>query len=148
VFLLRGPRVDRLQVNQAPLMIRLVFPFDISTDRKDIWRDKEKIFAFAETLLTDQEVSNAKGHGHRLFFRTPRLRGEYARLRASEQPQPMAPNHFLRTAGHSAREVADEGSTEGGINELLAFMYGEITESMMNDSPSLVRTARRRKSNR
>jgi hypothetical protein len=55
-------------------------------------------------------------------------------LRASELPQPMPPTHFLRVAGQSAREVADDGSTEGGITEILAMMNGEVTKRLMTRS--------------
>ena len=46
----------------------------------------------------------------------------------------MPPTHFLRIAGQSAREVADDGSTEGGITESLAMMNGEVMEELMTDS--------------
>ena len=55
----------------------------------------------------------------------------------------MPPTHFLRIAGQSAREVADDGSTEGGITESLAMMNGEVTKSLMTSS--LVIKAARRK---
>ena len=46
----------------------------------------------------------------------------------------MPPTHFLRVAGQSARDVADDGSTEGGITESLAMMNGEVTKSLMTSS--------------
>ena len=66
--------------------------------------------------------------------RRVKLRGENSWLRASELPQPMPPTHFLRVAGQSARDVADDGSTEGGITESLAMMNGEVTKSIMTSS--------------
>tara|TARA_B100001939_G_scaffold288633_1_gene259569 strand:- start:536 stop:940 length:405 start_codon:yes stop_codon:yes gene_type:complete len=66
--------------------------------------------------------------------RRPKRRGEASWLRASELPQPMPPTHFLRIAGQSAREVADDGSTEGGITESLAMMNGEVTKNLMTSS--------------
>ena len=54
----------------------------------------------------------------------------------------MPPTHFLRIAGQSAREVADDGSTEGGITESLAMMNGEITEALMTKS-TVLKDARR-----
>ena len=56
----------------------------------------------------------------------------------------MPPTHFLRIAGQSAREVADDGSTEGGITESLAMMNGEITEALMTKSAVLKDTRRNR----
>ncbi len=137
VLLLRGPEIDQLKIDHAPRMQRLVFPFEFTHDRKEIEKDREKIIEFATTLLPDGEFSNGKG-GRGLFMgankRQAKLRGEDAWLRASELPQPMPPTHFLRVAGQSAREVADDGSTEGGITESLAMMNGEVTKNLMTSS--------------
>ena len=139
VLLLRGPEIDQLKTDNAPFMKRLVFPFEFSHDKKEILKDREKIFKFAKTLLPAGEVSNNDG-GRGLFMgssskgRRVKLRGENSWLRASELPQPMPPTHFLRVAGQSARDVADDGSTEGGITESLAMMNGEVTKSLMTSS--------------
>ena len=145
VLLLRGPEIDQLKTDHAPRMKRLVFPFEFTHDRKGIEKDRETIIEFAKTLLPEGGVSNGKG-GRGLFMgagkRRVRLRGEDSWLRASELPQPMPPTHFLRVAGQSAREVADDGSTEGGITESLAMMNGEVTESLMT-SALVIGAARR-----
>ena len=150
VLLLRGPEIDRLKTDNAPLVKRLVFPFEFTHDRQGIEKDREKIFEFAKTLLPGGKVSKGDG-GRGLFMgagkgRKVKLRGEKSWLRASELPQPMPPTHFLRIAGQSAREVADDGSTEGGITESLAMMNGEVPKSLMTDS--LVMKAARRKNTR
>ncbi|MDF1843151.1 MAG: hypothetical protein P1U77_17070, partial [Rubripirellula sp.] len=75
--------------------------------------------------------SGGKRSGSR---RAGKRSGNEGWLRASELEQPMPPTHFLRIAGQSAREVADDGSTEGGITEALAMMNGEITKSLMTNS--------------
>ncbi len=132
-LLMRGPEVDSLKTDHAPLMERLIFPFEIAHDKKRIVSDREKIFDFAKTLLPDNKISAGKG-GRGLFMNAPKLRKRDTWLRASELPQPMPPTHFLRVAGQSAREVADDGSTEGGISESLAMMNGAITKSLMTTS--------------
>ena len=137
VLLLRGTEIDQLKTDNAPMMKRLVFPFEFAHDKKEIAKDQAKILDFAKTLLPDGEASNGKS-GRGLFMGTSKRkvkrRGEDAWLRASELPQPMPPTHFLRVAGQSAREVADDGSTEGGITESLAMMNGETTKSLMSNS--------------
>ena len=55
----------------------------------------------------------------------------------------MPPTHFLRIAGQSAREVADDGSTEGGITESLMMMNGEFTKTFMNSS-LIIKAAQRK----
>ena len=147
VLLLRGPEIDYLKTDNAPMMKRLVFPFEFTHDRKGIAEDREKIFEFAKTLLPDGKVSNGDG-GRGLFMGTNKrrikLRGDTSWLRASELPQPMPPTHFLRIAGQSAREIADDGSTEGGITESLAMMNGEVTTSLMTNSLT-IKTAQKEK---
>lgn len=147
VLLLRGPEIDQLKIDNAPSIERLVFPFEFTHDRKGIAKDREKIFEFAKTLLPNGKVSNGDG-GRGLFLgtsgRRTKLRGEESWLRASELPQPMPPTHFLRVAGQSAREVADDGSTEGGITESLAMMNGEVTKSLMTNS-LVMNTSRKKK---
>ena len=147
VLLQRGAEIDRLKTNNAPVMERLVFPFEFSHDTKRIVQDREKIFDFAKTLLPDGQFPNGEG-GRGLFLGTSqrrvKLRGGDSWLRASELPQPMPPTHFLRIAGQSSREVADDGSTEGGITESLMMMNGEFTKSLMNTS--LIIKAAQRKS--
>ena len=147
VLLLRGPEIDQLKTDNAPMMERLVFPFEFTHDRKGIAEDREKILAFAKTLVPKGEASNGGG-GRGLFMnsskRKVKQRGQAAWLRASELPQPMPPTHFLRIAGQSAREVADDGSTEGGITESLAMMNGEVIENLMSNS-SVIKTAGRQK---
>ncbi|HCU86840.1 MAG TPA: hypothetical protein DGP39_04870 [Verrucomicrobiales bacterium] len=137
VLLLRGPEIDQIKTDHAPRMQRLVFPFEFTHDRNGIEKDREKIIGFAKTLLPGGEVAKGKS-GRGLFLgagkRRTKLRGENSWLRASELPQPMPPTHFLRVAGQSAREVADDGSTEGGITESLAMMNGEFTKSLMTSS--------------
>ena len=133
VLFMRGPEIDRLKTDYAPLMERLVFPFEFSHDKKGIAEDREKIFDFAKTLMPDGKVSNGQG-GRGLFIKTGERLGKESWLRASELPQPMPPTHFLRIAGQSPREVADDGSTEGGITESLAMMNGKVTKSLMTSS--------------
>jgi hypothetical protein len=139
VLLLRGPEIDQIKIDHAPSIERLVFPFEFENDKKKIAKDREKIFAFAKTLLSEQQStkdSNSDG-GRGLFMsstkgRKTKLRGDDSWLRASELPQPMPPTHFLQIAGQSARAIADDGSTEGGITESLAMMNGEVTKSLMS----------------
>ena len=146
VLLQRGAEIDRLKTNNAPMMQRLVFPFEFAHDTKRIANDREKIFAFAKTLLPDENFPNGEG-GRGLFLGTSqrrvKLRGEDSWLRASELPQPMPPTHFLRIAGQSSREVADDGSTEGGITESLMMMNGEFTKTLMNSS-LIIKAAQRK----
>ena len=150
ILLVRGPEIDSLKTDHSAKMKRLVFPFEFTHDRKGIAKDREQIIEFAQGLLPNGKVSKGEG-GRGLFMGTSKRRvkrrGDDAWLRASELPQPMPPTHFLRIAGQSAREVADDGSTEGGITESLAMMNGEVTKSLMTDSRLIKEAARMKNEN-
>lgn len=143
VLLIRGPEIDRLKTDQAPLLERLVFPFEFTHDKKEIIRDREKIIDFANTLVSEGNATNGAG-GRGLFIQSGKRRGRESFLRASELEQPMPPTHFLRIAGQSAREVVDDGSTEGGITESLAMMNGDVTKEFMTRS-SLIEAVQMKK---
>jgi hypothetical protein len=142
VILARGTKVESVQTDHAPKMRRLLIPGNIPMDRKKMVKHKDEIFAFARTLKakkpTDKNPSarsirKGKSTGGRgLFLSIGKRRGDDGWIRASELSQPMPPGHFLRIAGQSARDVADDGSTEGGIGEALAFMNGEVAERTIN----------------
>ena len=57
-----------------------------------------------------------------------------ARVRASEQPQPVGGGHFLRQFGLSEREQVDASFTEAAIPQVLAFMNGDFIERSIIDS--------------
>ena len=135
VVLIRGPQVDRIQTDHSAKMRRLVIPGGGPMDAKSLIRRKDEIFAFARTLIAGKQEQRNTGRGR--FMRIGKLRGDRAWIRASELPQPANPSHFLRIAGQSARDVPDDGSTEGGITEALAFMNGELA-SRLTGNQSLV----------
>ena len=135
VVLIRGAKVDHIKTDHSPKMRRLVIPGGGPMDAKSLIRRKDEIFAFARTLIDGKQDKRNTGRGR--FMRIGKLRGDSAWIRASELPQPANPSHFLRIAGQSARDVPDDGSTEGGITEALAFMNGEVA-SRLTGNQSLV----------
>ena len=46
--------------------------------------------------------------------------------RASELAQPTREAHFLRMFGQSDRQIADDGTTEGGVPQVLMMMNGNV----------------------
>jgi len=59
--------------------------------------------------------------------------------RASELPQPLPANHFLRQFGQSDREIISSGSSEGTVPQLLSLFNGPVTH-MMLESGSVIST--------
>lgn len=143
--LIKGDKIDRYKTDNSKYLERILLPDDIRLDRKGIMNDKEKVFAFARTLV---EKKYATGSGRGRFLDIPKLKNDNAIQRASELPQPMDPDHFLRIAGQSSRELADDNSTEGGISESLAFMNGELPGSVIKPESQVVKLANDKKTDK
>jgi hypothetical protein len=80
-----------------------------------------------------------------IFNYNKRVRGTNNIVRASELQQPTHPTHFLRIAGQSARDVPDDGSTEGGVTESLSMMNGIISKMVMGRHGELMKAVTNRK---
>ena len=139
VVLVRGSDIDSHRTDHAELMRRLVLPGDGAMDPKSLVHRKDEIFVFARSLVGENLPGTNRTKGRGLFLRVGKPRGDDLWIRASELPQPADPSHFLRIAGQSARDVADDGSTEGGITEALAFMNGELATRVIGDRSLVMR---------
>ena len=53
--------------------------------------------------------------------------------RASEQPLPAPPGHFLREFGQGDREQIEAGSTEGNVPQILTMFNGPVTHMMLEE---------------
>jgi hypothetical protein len=60
--------------------------------------------------------------------------------RASELPQPLPANHFLRQFGQSDRQIIQDNSTDGTVPQLLTMFNGPVTH-MMLDGESVISKA-------
>lgn len=58
--------------------------------------------------------------------------------RASELPQPVAADHFLRQFGQSDRTIIADSSTDGTVPQLLTMFNGPITHMMLEPGSMLV----------
>ncbi len=66
---------------------------------------------------------------------------EYKRIvlrRASELPQPVPADHFLRQFGQSDRNIIANNSTEGTVPQLLTMFNGPVTHMMLEPGSLLV----------
>lgn len=122
----------------------LVIPsFEVPKDRKG-WDDakREQVFAHARDVLMKRGVTKEKAQagGRGLFFSNGNYRG-IKWNRASELTQPEKPSHWLRIAGQSDRNIADDSATEGGITESLAMMNGEAAETVIGDDSLVMQQA-------
>jgi hypothetical protein len=72
---------------------------------------------------------------------TPPVRDGLVLARASELPQPERDEHFLRMFGQSDRQIADSGSDEGSIPQVLMLMNGEAQRVIGQASSLALQTA-------
>ena len=162
IVLIQGTTIDKIRTDHAPNMRRLVFPEPIDLTDKETWEKKsEQILAHARAVADRHNLGRGGkrdkrdkrdksgggggggGGGRGYFMNIGKLRGDKGLIRASELPQPSPPEHFLRVAGQSDRNVADDGSTEGGITESLAFMNGEMTERLIQHDSRIMTSVNR-----
>lgn len=61
--------------------------------------------------------------------------------RASELPQPEKDQHFLRMFGQSDRQIADTGTDEGSIPQVLMLMNGQAQSVLRNPKSLVLATA-------
>ena len=71
----------------------------------------------------------------------PPVRNGLVLARASELPQPEKDQHFLRMFGQSDRQIADSGSDEGSIPQVLMLMNGEAQRVIGQDDSLVIKTA-------
>ena len=81
----------------------------------------------AQTAGDDGEVDHTR----------PEVMEGLVLARASELPQPEREQHFLRMFGQSDRQIADSGSDEGSIPQVLMLMNGEA-QHVLRHARSLV----------
>ncbi len=79
------------------------------------------------------------------FSISPPTRNGLVLARASELPQPERDQHFLRMFGQSDRQIADSGSEEGSIPQVLMLMNGEAQRVIGQDDSLVVQTAAEQK---
>jgi hypothetical protein len=71
----------------------------------------------------------------------PRVLDGLVLARASELPQPERDQHFLRMFGQSDRQIADSGSDEGSVPQVLMLMNGEAQNVLRNEKSLVLSTA-------
>lgn len=73
----------------------------------------------------------------------PPVRDGLVLARASELPQPERDEHFLRMFGQSDRQIADSGSDEGSIPQVMMLMNGDAQRVIGSDDSLAIQTAAR-----
>ena len=96
VLLLRGPEIDQLKTDNAPLMKRLVFPFEFPR-QEGILSDREKILTLQRHFCRQVRLRimmEDAAYSWGLVKGRVKLRGENSWLRASEYHN-QCPQHIF-----------------------------------------------------
>jgi hypothetical protein len=126
-----GPQLDEFKLNRAYEVTRLNIPGKIT---------QEAVLAKAKEVAAEDAArphkkggggGGKKGAGAEVTpddfgaDPPPKFLG-MTLARASELAQPSREAHFLRMFGQSDRQIADDGSTEGGVPQVLMMMNGNV----------------------
>ncbi len=136
-----GPEIDALQTDRSHMATRFAFDFDGATNAMIYHRTIEsKMNGYmAKDKLSDEDMMNGQK-------RPETIGNNVWVMRASELPtQPERDKHFLRAFGQSSRELADDGSLEGNIPQMLMLMNGRFQSLLSDPDSRLMREVLRRK---
>jgi hypothetical protein len=98
--------------------------------------------AMRKRMMAKEEEPAEDGE---VLTRPPTL-GGMVLARASELPQPEKDQHFLRQFGQSDRQIADSGSDEGNIPQVLMLMNGDAQAVIGSPRSLVVQTAEKQAS--
>ena len=85
-------------------------------------------------------MADTEDNGENDFTR-PAVMSGLVLARAAELPQPERGDHFLRMFGQSDRQIADSGSDEGSIPQVMMLMNGDAQEVLQNPKSKVLSTA-------
>ena len=144
VILNSGTEPEEYVRDLGPEIAELVIPAFVIPETKEGWdaEKREQVFAHARNVLTQRGVTEEQmSAGGRGVFASKGKRRGINWIRASELTQPARPDHLLRIAGQSDRNVPDDSATEGGITESLAMMNGEAADAVIGNQSLVMQQA-------
>lgn len=140
LLLAEGAAIDETRVDRSHRVTRFAFPVDDAPSEQLAERT-------AELKKAGYLSKSTMGHGSKYDWVDPRRTAEkFDRsqlLRASELEQPTRDAHFLRMFGQSSRDLADDGSREGSIPQILMLMNGKFQALLTAKDGRLMQTLKR-----
>lgn len=94
------------------------------------------------TKMTAAEILEAEQKAAQIDGQIGQTQAKYRYLnellaRASELPQPLPPNHFLRVFGQSDRELISASSTTGSVPQILFMFNGPVTHMLLEKNSTI-----------
>ncbi|MEZ6086649.1 MAG: DUF1549 and DUF1553 domain-containing protein [Pirellulaceae bacterium] len=141
-YVVTGPLMRRMTAEQVwDSMLTLTMPDPDSLLRHDDndYRNAISLYpgASAQQLISAYPLMNEASRQERATDRLFEYKGIVLR-RASELPQPVPDDHFLRQFGQSDRNIIADSSTEGTVPQLLTMFNGPVTHMMLEPGSLLV----------
>ncbi|MFO0941891.1 MAG: DUF1549 and DUF1553 domain-containing protein [Pirellulales bacterium] len=97
-----------------------------------------------EILEEDRKANQIEGQIGQIQSKY-RYRGELL-AKASELPQPVPANHFLRVFGQSDRELISASSTSGSVPQILFMFNGPVTHMLLEKNSTIYNNITRKSS--
>jgi len=139
-----GPDLDHFKLHRAEEITQLDIPGKLTVDNvvakvKEIKEKEGK---------HKKHGKKAKGYGAGVDVTADEFEGnpppkfeDLTLARASELAQPTKEAHFLRMFGQSDRQLADDGSTEGGVPQVMMLMNGHVQKCIASSASQVLKHA-------
>ena len=139
-----GPQIDQTKVDRSHRVTRFDIPYDNMTI--------ENLDEAVKMMVEQGYVKKSKNRGSfpssdLASGPKPTAHKNGYLLRASEMEQPSRDSHFLRMFGQSSRMLADDGSLEGSIPQILMLMNGTF-QGLISQTDSALMSGVNSKGNR
>lgn len=159
VTLAIGDKVDAYKLQRADKYVALM-TLPGSEITADIMKAKLEELRSARGLLAPagkgpknpkkaammRRMQEMQGEGDEVDHTRPQVLDGLVLARAAELPQPERDQHFLRMFGQSDRQIADSGSAEGSVPQVLMLMNGEAQGVLRNERSLVLSTAMKQES--
>ncbi len=123
--------VDKVEYREPPATLRTQY-LDLDLDK----------MTAEEILAAEQKAGQVDGQIGEVQAKY-RYRGELL-ARASELPQPLPANHFLRVFGQSDRELIAASSTNGSVPQILFMFNGPVTHMLLEENSTIYNSIARK----
>lgn len=125
--------VDEVEYHEQPATMRTE-PLSVNLEKASAM----------EVLEEERKANQAEGQIGQIQSKY-RYRGELL-ARASELPQPVPANHFLRVFGQSDRELISASSTSGSVPQILFMFNGPVTHMLLEKNSTIYNNITRKSS--
>lgn len=148
-----GPILRRMRAEQVWDSLLTLAIYNPDNVRRPTTKGMEEIAELNVAKTTPQQIINRsktyeEKYGNTALAQMRRSNNYKGQIlvRASEQPMPLPPGHFLRQFGQGDRELIEGATTEGSVPQILAMFNGPVTHMMLERGSVIYDTVLEQKS--